>query len=973
VSGIPAGRKHALRLLRVALLVAGVLVTTYLVEAAVAGRAGIADAAKPIAIPREGEAMFVPEIVQTSFDIAAVRGGHEGVAMALSEDGTLGYYVSGVMDGLFVIDLETNQIVDAKDLWSSESAPAGPAPRWIVATPDGERLVVAGYNDGSILVLDTGTLDVEHRVVVGGDIQDLAVSPDGTTAYVAQGSPTTMFTAVDIASGTIQATSGTDSDYSLVMALAFSLDGQWVYGAARNGMLAVVDAATCRITSGIPFPAGYVTDIVLSPDGCMAYVSVQDTGKIHVLDLLSRSLSSTYDVALPCGLALSADGTCLYVGTFGFLGHAQYNVLMLDALTGTLLHGGNYWRADGLIFSDNQHLMFSADEETLYVPSNDGRCLLLLESETLEPIGYIPFSAPLEFAPEMIAASPDGARVYVSSETRSPTTVTVLDTALHEEIGEFSADCLPLGAGCGDIALSPDGATLYVVTPNDRGLLVGDTRTLEFTECTAIEGGEGLFGIAVSGDGLTGYVLDYSGTVFVVDLHNLAVTTSLETGVVQAGDVVIGPEGERLYVSGRLSYAVVDLATLEVLTLVTGSDYGELTDATRPFAFLPASSQYLVADRWGFSGYDAADDEELWYVNLFDVASPLRPLTADIAITADGDTAYFVEPDEAAVIALDTATWTHVVGRIDVGRMAFSGLGPQRLAFNADESELFVTCTDGDRVLVIDTESNEVVDVIRLDGAPNAGLLRPCGVAATDGTEPAKVRVSWSAVEGAVSYAVHRGSGSDGPFLQIAEATESSYDDLGVTLGQLYWYKVAACGESGCSGLSASDRGYATATSANTAAAFRVTSSGEVRADGSFSGAGLFSGSADVAEWAPVSERVEPGDVLELDRAHPGSYRLAQTPCSLAVAGVVSTEPGVVLGGAGSEGMALLALSGIVPVKVTNEGGPIQPGDLLVSSSTPGYAMRWAGPESCPCALVGKALEPMTDEQGVISVLLTAH
>jgi hypothetical protein len=161
---------------------------------------------------------------------------------------------------------------------------------------------------------------------------------------------------------------------------------------------------------------------------------------------------------------------------------------------------------------------------------------------------------------------------------------------------------------------------------------------------------------------------------------------------------------------------------------------------------------------------------------------------------------------------------------------------------------------------------------------------------------------------------------------------------------------------------------------AGTPAVFRADASGAVYADGAFYGAGFFSGFADVAEWVLASEPGEPGDVLELDAAHPGSYRLTQTPCSSDVAGVVSTEPGVVLGGTSPvEGAALLALSGIVPVKVTNEGGPIQPGDLLVSSSTPGYAMRWAGAEPCPCALVGKALEAMLDERGVILVLLTAH
>ena len=109
-----------------------------------------------------------------------------------------------------------------------------------------------------------------------------------------------------------------------------------------------------------------------------------------------------------------------------------------------------------------------------------------------------------------------------------------------------------------------------------------------------------------------------------------------------------------------------------------------------------------------------------------------------------------------------------------------------------------------------------------------------------------------------------------------------------------------------------------------------------------FYGRDFVSGSADVAEWVPVSEEVEPGDVLEIDPENPGYYRKARGPCSSLVAGVVSTEPGFVLGhGEDTEGKALLALLGIVPVKVTDEGGPIRPGDLLVVSSTPGYAMRW--------------------------------
>jgi len=146
-----------------------------------------------------------------------------------------------------------------------------------------------------------------------------------------------------------------------------------------------------------------------------------------------------------------------------------------------------------------------------------------------------------------------------------------------------------------------------------------------------------------------------------------------------------------------------------------------------------------------------------------------------------------------------------------------------------------------------------------------------------------------------------------------------------------------------------------------------------VLADESFYGAACIADSADIAEWMPISEPVEPGDVLKLDPDNPGYYRKARGSCSNLVAGVVSTDPGFVLGHTeGTDGKALLALIGIVPVKVTDEGGPIHPGALLVSSSTPGYAMKWDSVSDPSCSLIGKALEP-TCGSGIIAVLLTSH
>lgn len=66
-----------------------------------------------------------------------------------------------------------------------------------------------------------------------------------------------------------------------------------------------------------------------------------------------------------------------------------------------------------------------------------------------------------------------------------------------------------------------------------------------------------------------------------------------------------------------------------------------------------------------------------------------------------------------------------------------------------------------------------------------------------------------------------------------------------------------------------------------------------------------------------------------------------------------------------------LAVVGIVPCKVTAENGPIMVGDLLVTSSTPGHAMKSTDRGRLVGAVVGKALEPLQKGSGVIQVLAT--
>jgi len=66
----------------------------------------------------------------------------------------------------------------------------------------------------------------------------------------------------------------------------------------------------------------------------------------------------------------------------------------------------------------------------------------------------------------------------------------------------------------------------------------------------------------------------------------------------------------------------------------------------------------------------------------------------------------------------------------------------------------------------------------------------------------------------------------------------------------------------------------------------------------------------------------------------------------------------------------LLALLGMVLVKATAENGPIRPGGLLTTASTPGHAMRCPAPPRCEGALIGKALDPLESGVEIIEMLV---
>jgi hypothetical protein len=117
----------------------------------------------------------------------------------------------------------------------------------------------------------------------------------------------------------------------------------------------------------------------------------------------------------------------------------------------------------------------------------------------------------------------------------------------------------------------------------------------------------------------------------------------------------------------------------------------------------------------------------------------------------------------------------------------------------------------------------------------------------------------------------------------------------------------------------------------------------------------------------PVSEPVEPGDLLVLDPERPGWLRLADTAADAAVIGIVASEPFE----HDDTLVAPLHDAQFAHVKVDASYGVVLAGDLLTTSPTPGHAMVATAP--VPGTVLGKALEPLDTGTGVIRVLVMAR
>ncbi len=149
-------------------------------------------------------------------------------------------------------------------------------------------------------------------------------------------------------------------------------------------------------------------------------------------------------------------------------------------------------------------------------------------------------------------------------------------------------------------------------------------------------------------------------------------------------------------------------------------------------------------------------------------------------------------------------------------------------------------------------------------------------------------------------------------------------------------------------------------------------------------GRGFFNGGtqnsgADIAEAFDVTGTIaqyEPGDVLAIATDKDRAVEKSTGAYSTLVAGVYATKPGVLLTEENIDsdlaGKVPMGVVGVIPTKVCMEGGAIKRGDLIVTSSISGVAMK-ADPDKVKIGqVIGKALQDYnTNGVGKINILVS--
>jgi YVTN family beta-propeller protein len=181
-----------------------------------------ADGSRAYVAERLGGTVAVLEAGTGELIVRVDSGGKEPTGLALSQDGGTLIVANSFSDTLGIIDTARNElrahvplrggpwsvvswggkayvslsrldrvaVIDSATGKEEAVVPVGHRPRALALTPDGRALLCANMREGSLSIVSTGTREEISRLALGAvNLRDVAVSPDGTRAYVTGQTP----------------------------------------------------------------------------------------------------------------------------------------------------------------------------------------------------------------------------------------------------------------------------------------------------------------------------------------------------------------------------------------------------------------------------------------------------------------------------------------------------------------------------------------------------------------------------------------------------------------------------------------------------------------------------------------------------------------------------------------------------------------------------------------------------------------
>lgn len=298
-----------------------------------------------------------------------------------------------------------------------------------------------------------------------------------------------------------------------------------------GGNVVVVDPVSAKVLATIPVgkrPRG----IAVSADGTRLYVALSgspnagpnvDESKlpppdrrfdgIGVVDLQSHKLINTYPSnADPETFAISHDGKTLYASNedTGMLS-------AIDLVNGTV-------RAAATVGSEPEGVAVSQDDRIVYTACETSNAVYVVDTGTMKVLVTIPTMA----RPRSVLLSRESHSGYVTDE--SGAAITVFSTENYKvlktiSLGDPQSPVRPMG-----VAASADGRLLYVSTGRAGTLLEVDPASGKILR-TMNDVGKRPWGVALSRDGRKAYTANGpAGDISVVDLASGRVETRIAVG-----------------------------------------------------------------------------------------------------------------------------------------------------------------------------------------------------------------------------------------------------------------------------------------------------------------------------------------------------------------------------------------------------------------------------------------------------------